>query len=122
MESRGSKFIIKRCVTFNEVRKGSKSKDIEMKVLKTMTEKTQFEVEVYVRETMDYEEVKAHNPSSSERYFIVVSECHLTYDKVRWEIAPSKGYVYDEIGCYALNVAERLKMVKKLYLWACYTT
>lgn len=86
---RGSKFIISRCVIFNEVRKGRKSKDNEMKEYKIMVEKTQFEVEIYDMEIMDDEEVKTHNHSSSEKKFIVISYCHLIYDKVRRKIAPS---------------------------------
>lgn len=81
-----------------------------------MVEKTQFEIEVYDRETMDDEEVKTHNRSSSEKKFIVISYCHLTYDKVRGKIAPSQGYVYDDNGCYVLNVAEGLKMVEESLL------
>lgn len=81
-----------------------------------MVEKTQFEIEIYDREIMNDEEVKAHNSISSEKFFIVVFHCHLTYDKIRRKIALSKGYIYDDIGCYDLNVTEGLKMVEKSYL------
>lgn len=60
VEHEWSKFIINKCITFSEMCKRSNSKDLEMKVLKTMAKKTQFKVEVHVMDT-----------SSSDGIFIV---------------------------------------------------
>lgn len=55
-------------------------------------------------------EVRATDTSSSDGYFIVSSNYHLTRYKVRREIVPSHGYDYVSIGyCYTLNMAKELQ-------------
>lgn len=79
-----------------------------MKVLEIMVNKTQFEMEIPARETRYKEEVKAPDPSSSERNFVVTSNYHLTHDKITSEIKPSQGYNYVDFSYYDLNVDEGL--------------
>lgn len=62
MEPEGSKFIANKCITFNQPRKGRKSKDLNMKILETMKDKNKFEMEVLARDI-----------SSSEGIYTVAS-------------------------------------------------
>lgn len=49
MDSKGSKFIINKDVTFDESRIRMKCKHLEVKESETMVQKTRFEVEVPIR-------------------------------------------------------------------------
>lgn len=73
-----SKFIITGCITFREVHKEGENIDLEIKILQTMKDKTQFEVQVSNRKI-----------DPSEGNFTIVSDYHLTHDKVKMEIVPS---------------------------------
>lgn len=68
---------------------------MEMKVLETMSQETQFEVEVPVRDT-----------SSSERNFTMIFDNHSTRNEVGTKIILSQQYNYDGASCYALDEAE----------------
>lgn len=70
-------------------------------------------MEVPTTKTMDEDEVKVYDFRSSEVIFTMSIDYHLTCDMVSREIVPSQGYSYVGLGCYALNVDERLQ---KLYL------
>lgn len=83
MKPGGSKLINLICITFSETYQGNKSKDSGMNILETMLENTQFKVEV---PTMD--------ASSSEGTIIEASDYHLTYDKVKRNIAPSQRNIH----------------------------
>lgn len=98
MELGGLKFINHKCITFSESYKGNKSKDVGMKILETMAEKTRFEVKVPLMNTI-----------SSERRIIDTYDYHLTHIKVMRKIVPSQRENYVYIECYALNMDERLQ-------------
>lgn len=94
----GSKFINPKCITFNEFLQEKKSKNPRMNILKTMIEKTQFEVKVPTMDT-----------NSSETTIIEATHYNSTRDKIKRKIVPSQRDDYADLGCYDLNVAEGLQ-------------
>lgn len=102
MELRGTKFINLKCITVSEFHQGKKSKHMGMKLLETMEEMTQFEMEVPIVYT-----------SCSERTVIETSYYHLTLDKIMREIVPSQMGDYVGLEFYALNVATICKTKKQ---------
>ena len=86
---------------------------MKMQILKTMTQNTQFETIVLIWEARYEGGVKASNLSSTEENLIMVSNYHLTRDKIRKkDYTILRIYNYDDLDCYALNMAQKLQKSK----------
>ena len=94
----GLKFTNPICINFSDFHHRKKSKDMGMKILENMAEKTQFEVEVPTIDT-----------SNNEGMITKTFAYHFIHDKVGKKIIPSQKGGYAGLGCYTLNVVEQLR-------------
>lgn len=95
MRLRGSDFINRICIPFNEYLQGKINKDRGMKLLETMTEKSKFELEVHTIYTTNSSEI------SIKKAFD-----HLIRDNAICKIESSQRGGCADLGCYDLNVAD----------------